>query len=92
MKAPRGIATDEDLLAAGVPRAHRDAVVQGVVDRELAVGEPRRSKAVVRGAARSEQSFFELLEADLVQAAIALSGSDPLALAPPARRRLRWRD
>jgi DNA-directed RNA polymerase specialized sigma24 family protein len=77
-------------LVDGVPLAQRDAVVQHVLDRQLAIGELRPSKAITRASARAEQSFFEVLEADLVQAATRLSGGAPAA-APPRRRRIRWR-
>lgn len=77
-------------LVDGVPPAQRDAIVQGVLDQEIAVGELKRSKAVVRGPARPERTFFEILEADLVQAATLLSGAEPPSAEPP-RWRLRWR-
>jgi DNA-directed RNA polymerase specialized sigma24 family protein len=81
-------------LVDGVPPAQRDAIVQGVLDQEIAVGELKRSKGVVRGPARvgggGVISFFEILEADLVQAATLLSGAEPASAEPP-RRRLRWR-
>jgi hypothetical protein len=77
-------------LVDGVPAAHRDAIVQCVLDQEMAVGALKRSKGVVRGAARPERTFFEILEADLIQAATLLSGAPPPAPEPP-RRRLRWR-
>jgi DNA-directed RNA polymerase specialized sigma24 family protein len=78
-------------LVDGVPIDQRDAVVKGVLDRELAVGELRCSKGVARGAARPERSFFEVLEADLIQAATLLAGAEPAAPERPPRRRLRWR-
>jgi hypothetical protein len=37
-----------------------------------------------------DRAFFEVLEADLVQAATLLSAAAPAASEPP-RRRLRWR-
>jgi DNA-directed RNA polymerase specialized sigma24 family protein len=75
-------------LVDGVPPADRDAVVRGVLEQEIAVGVLRSSKGVVRGPARPERSFFEILEADLVQAATRLSGGRPVSADPPARRRL----
>jgi DNA-directed RNA polymerase specialized sigma24 family protein len=77
-------------LVDGVPPAQRDAVVQRVLDEEMAVGALKRSKGVVRGPSRVDRAFFEVLEADLVQAATLLSGAAPAASEPP-RRRLRWR-
>jgi DNA-directed RNA polymerase specialized sigma24 family protein len=75
-------------LVDGVPPAHRDAVVKRVLEQEVAVGALRRSEGVVRGQARAERSFFEILETDLVQAATRLSGGGPPPEDPPARRRL----
>ncbi len=77
-------------LVDGVPPAHRDAVVKGVLERDIAVGPLKRSKGVVRGPARPERTYFEVLEADLIQAATLLSGADP-AMPESPRRRLRWR-
>lgn len=91
-------------LVDGVPPSQRDAIVRGVLDHEIAVGALKRSKGIVRGPARPERSFFELLEADLIQAATLLAcrqgiprsaggcgaGGVPAASEPP-RRRLRWR-
>jgi RNA polymerase sigma-70 factor (ECF subfamily) len=77
-------------LVDGVPPDQRDAVVRGVLDEQVAVGALRRSDGVTRGAHQLERSFFELLEADLVQAATLLGGGEPAAPEPP-RRRLRWR-
>jgi hypothetical protein len=77
-------------LVDGVSPAHRDAIVKCVLEQELAVGALKRSKGVVRGPAAVERSFFEVLEADLVQAATLLSGA-PAAAPEPPRRRLRWR-
>jgi DNA-directed RNA polymerase specialized sigma24 family protein len=77
-------------LVDGVPPAHRDAIVRHVLENELAVGSLKRSKGVLRGPARPERSFFEILEADLMQAATLLSGR-PAAAPEPPRRRLRWR-
>jgi RNA polymerase sigma-70 factor (ECF subfamily) len=77
-------------LVDGVPPAQRDAIVRDVLDHQVAVGALKRSKGVVRGPARPERSFFEVLEADLVQAATLLSGAHP-GLSEPPRRRLRWR-
>jgi DNA-directed RNA polymerase specialized sigma24 family protein len=77
-------------LVDGVPPAHRDAIVRCVLEQELAVGALKRSKGVVRGPARPERSFFEVLEADLIAAATLLSGA-PAAVPQPPRRRLRWR-
>ena len=77
-------------LVEGVPPAQRDVIVRGVLEQELAIGALKRSKGVVRGPARPERSFFEVLEADLIQAATLLSGA-PAAAAEPPRRRLRWR-
>ena len=78
-------------LVDGVPPAHRDAVVKGVLDQEVAVGALRRSKGVERGPARVERSFFEILEADLVQAATILSGAEPEGPEPRRRHLLRRR-
>jgi DNA-directed RNA polymerase specialized sigma24 family protein len=78
-------------LVDGVPPAQRDAVVQHVLDQEMSVGALKSSKGVVRGPARPERTFFEVLEADLVQAATLLSGADIAEPAPRRRRRLRWR-
>jgi hypothetical protein len=68
--------------------------VRGVLEQELAIGALMRSKGVVRGPAGAGgggvRSFFEVLEADLIQAATLLSGAPPAAPEPP-RRRLRWR-
>jgi DNA-directed RNA polymerase specialized sigma24 family protein len=77
-------------LVDGVPVAQRDAIVKRVLEDEPAVGALKRSTGVVRGAARPERSFFEVLEADLIQAATLLSGVVPAPPEPP-RRRLRWR-
>jgi DNA-directed RNA polymerase specialized sigma24 family protein len=77
-------------LVDGVPPDQRDAVVRGVLEQDLAVRELKRSKGVVRGDARPERTFFEVLEADLVAAATLLSGGPPYPPEPP-RRRLRWR-
>jgi RNA polymerase sigma-70 factor (ECF subfamily) len=77
-------------LVDGVPPDQRDAVVKGVLEQDLAVGALKRSNGVVRGPARVQRSFFEMLEADLVSAATLLSGGVAEAPEPP-RRRLRWR-
>ena len=77
-------------LVDGVAPAHRDAIVRCVLEQEPAVGALKRSKGVVRGAARPGRSFFELLESDLIAAATLLSGA-PAAAPEPPRRRLRWR-
>src|SRR3954454_3593499 len=76
-------------LVDGVPPAQRDAIVQRVLDEQTAVGALKRSKGVVRGPERPGRSFFEMLEADLIQAATLWSGVASAAPEPP-RRRLRW--
>jgi DNA-directed RNA polymerase specialized sigma24 family protein len=99
LRMPARVLTDGDLdgvvalalaLVDGVPPAQRDEIVRRVLEQELAIGALKRSKGVVRGPARPERSFFEVLEADLIQAATLLSGAPPAASEPP-RRRLRWR-
>ncbi len=77
-------------LVDGVPAGQRDAIVRSVLEHELALGALKRSNGVVRGPARPDRSFFEMLEADLIQAAMLLAGAPPAASEPP-RRRLRWR-
>jgi len=81
-------------LVDGVPPGQRDEIVRGVLEQELAIGALMHSKGVVRGPAGAGgggvRSFFEVLEADLIQAATLLSGAPPAAPEPP-RRRLRWR-
>jgi DNA-directed RNA polymerase specialized sigma24 family protein len=77
-------------LVDGVPPAQRDAIVKRVLAHEVAVGALKPSKCVARGDSRPERSYFEILEADLIQAATVLSGAEPAPAVPP-RRRLRWR-
>jgi DNA-directed RNA polymerase specialized sigma24 family protein len=77
-------------LVDGVAPLHRDAIVRCVLEQEVAIGPLKRSTGVVREATRAARSFFEVLEADLVQAAALLSGV-PAAAPKPPRRRLRWR-
>ena len=96
------IATDEELLALLLHRTRgreasadlaAEVFATALADSgrpgglAMAVGALKRSKGVVRGAAGVERSFFEVLEADLIQAATLLSGVAP----EPPRRRLRWR-
>jgi hypothetical protein len=74
----------------GVPPDQRDAVVQGVLNDAFAVGSLKSSGILKRGEQPHGQTFFELLETDLVQAA-ALLGGGAAAPPEPPRRRLRWR-
>ena len=71
-------------------RVFSRAGIQRVLDEQMAVGTLKRSKGVVRGPSRPDRAFFEVLEADLIQAATLLSGAAP-AVSEPPRRRLRWR-